>query len=467
MKNTIYISSLALVVSCFNTAAFAQAHAEDFKVQLKQENAAKPQKTAQVEHKATHDEAPAKPVKKTVSGKTPSSYNREISTIDGKTTYTVTGRAPHLYMVSRDLYGNEKQWKAIADWNSLKEPYTLQQGQQLVIKKSPTISAEEADAILIKNYTKLNRMETVAGIQAASEKHQEKEMAKEEPAHEEASTPVAAAAVNAAAATAAVSTPKPAEEASLPTPTSVDPHAAKTEAPAAEPEPAYQVPVEQPKPKEEKTHGHSNWSFKTSLAASKFSLQEKANDGSSDITLHSDIDYGVELEVAYHLSEKTEFLIGAAVEKMDIHPDENVGEIEGEAQWLAKYTLGVEYEMTPVTTLAALVNYEQTPFVEPTVGGAEVKSIFIPQIQLGARWNFVNTGKFKMALITDGVISMATNHDGLDLKSGGGYYAGLKFSNEFTKRTLTYGVAYRDIYQDTEENKNTLKTWYANIGLIW
>lgn len=475
MKNTIYISSLALLISCVHSSAFAQAHGEDFKVQLKQDSApSKVQKTAQVEHKAAaHDEeAPAKPAakKSSTSSKTPSSYKREISTVDGKTTYTVTGRAPHLYMVSRDLYGNEKQWKAIAEWNSLKEPYTLQQGQQLVIKKSPTISGEEADAVLIKNYTKLNRMETVAGIQAASAKHEEKEVAKEEPTHEE-TAPVAAAAVTAAAATAAVTTPKPTEEAPLPTPNSVDPHAAKAEAAAAEPEPQYQVPVEQPQAKEETkaeaSHEHKKWSFKTSLAASKFSLQNKANDESHDVTVHSDIDYGVELEAAYHLSEKTELMIGAAIEKMDIHPDENIGEIEGESQWLAKYTLGVEYEMTPLTTLAGMVNYEQTPFVEPVVGGAEMKFIYIPQIQLGARWNFVNTGKFKMALITDGLISMATNHDGLDLKSGGGYYVGLKFANQFTKRTLTYGVAYRDIYQDTAETKNTLKTWYANIGLIW
>jgi hypothetical protein len=295
-------------------------------------------------------------------------------------------------------------------------------------------------------------------------------VAKEEPAHEEAPA-VAAAAVAGAAATAAITTPKPSEEAQLPTPTSVDPHAAKAEVAAAEPEPPYQVPVEPAKPKEEAkaetSHEHKKWSFKTSLAGSKFSLQNKANDGSHDLTLHSDIDYGVELEAAYHLSEKTEFLIGAAIEKMDIHPDENVGEIEGESQWLAKYTLGVEYEMTPLTTLAAMINYEQTPFAEPVVGGAEMKFIYIPQVQLGARWNLVNTGKFKMALITDYVMSMATNHDGLDLKSGGGYYAGLKFSNELAKRTLTYGVAYRDIYQDTEETKNTLKTWYVNLGLVW
>ncbi len=440
MKNTIYLSTLTLLLSLSTTNAFAEppgsAPANDFKVKLKNEVAATAPKT------------------KKASNKTPSSYKREIRTTGDHTVYTVTGRAPHLYMVSRDLYGNDKQWKAIAEWNSLKEPYTLKQGQELVIKKAPTISNAEADEVLIKNYTKLNRMETVAGIQAAQEKPEAK-------AEEEKEIPVPAV-----AATAAVA-PK-SEVAPLPSPTPV--------ATAAPEETPYQHPEEQAKveaaaPKEEakaepaKEH-HSKWNFKTSLALSKFTIENKLNDGTSDISLDSDLDYGIELEAAYHMTEKAELIIGAAVEKMDIHPKDSVGEIEGESKYLAKYTLGVEYEM-PVATLAGLVNYEQTPFVEPTLTGAEVKALFIPQFQFGARWRLVDTGKFKFAVITDGIVSLPTNHDGLDLKSGGGFLAGLKFENQFSKRTLTYGISYRDLYQDTNDAKNSLHTWFANIGVIW
>jgi hypothetical protein len=467
MKNTIYLSTLTLLLSLSTTSAFAaephgSAPADDFKVKLKADVAATaPKKTAQAEHKADHPEAaPVKPVAtaKKTSGKTPSSYKREIRMTGDQTIYTVTGRAPHLYMVSRDLYGNDKQWKAIADWNSLKEPYTLKQGQELVIKKAPSISNAEADEVLIKNYTKLNRMDTAAGIQAAQEKPTAK-------AEEEKEVPVAAAvAAPAVAAVAAKS-----EVAPLPSPTP-----AATVAPEETP---YNHPEEKAKtetaaaPKEEAKaettpEHHSKWSFKTSLALSKFTLENKLNDGTSDISLDSDLDYGIELEAAYHMTEKAELILGAAIEKMDIHPKDSVGEIEGEAQYLSKYTLGVEYEL-PVATLAGMVNYEQTPFVEPTLNGAEVKSIFIPQVQFGARWRIADTGKFKAAIITDGIVTLATKNDGLDLKSGGGFLAGLKFSNQFSKRTLTYGISYRDLYQDTDDAKNSLHTWFANIGVIW
>ncbi|QDK47061.1 hypothetical protein DOM22_18785 [Bdellovibrio sp. ZAP7] len=466
MKNTIYLSTLTLLFSLSTTSAFAVENhgspADDFKVKLKADVAAPaPKKTAQVEHKAVeHPEASAaKPITATTkktSSKTPSSYKREIRTTGDLTVYTVTGRAPHLYMVSRDLYGNEKQWKAIAEWNSLKEPYTLKQGQELVIKKAPTISNAEADEVLIKNYTKLNRMETVAGIQAAQEKPTAEEEAKEAP------TPAPAPAVAAAAIA-----PK-SDVAPLPSPTPAATVAAAEETPYNHPEEAKKEEPVAPKEevKVEPAH-HSKWGFKTSLALSKFTLDGKLNDGTSDISLDSDLDYGIELELAYHMSEKAELIIGAAVEKMDIHPKESVGEIEGESQYLAKYTLGMEYEAVPLVTLAGLINYEQTPFVEPSLTGAEVKAIYIPQVQFGARWNVVNTGKFKTSIITDGLVLMATNHDGLDLKTGGGFLAGVRFANEFSKRTLTYGVSYRDIYQDTEDSKNNLHTWYANIGLIW
>ncbi|WP_413558985.1 hypothetical protein [Bdellovibrio sp. HCB209] len=459
MKNTISTASLTLLLTLSTSSAFAETQAaapapNDFKVQLKPDTAPK---TAQVEHKAVHDEPAAPKKSKVAAAKSKSAaYKRDIRTVDNQTVYVVNARAPHLYMVSRDLYGNEKQWKAIADWNSIKAPFNIRQGQELVLKKEPTLSTAEADTLLVTTWTNMNRKDIadeIAGSQPAPVVKPEVP----EP------VPVAVAATVAAPHP---ELPPPAPETTAAPTEHVEEKAAEVkEEPTAE-EVAKKEPVKEEPAKESHAH-HSKWMFKTSIAVSKFALQGKAEDGSSDISLNSEIDYGIELEVGYHLTDKTELILGAAVEKMDIEHDEHVGEIEGHAQYIAKYTLGAEYKFNPLVTLAGLVNYEQTPFVEPMLGGAEVKTIFIPQVQLGARWNFVNREKFKMAAITDAIISLPTNHDGMDLKSGGGYLVGLKFANQFTQRTLTYGVSYRDLYQDTDESKNTLKTWFANIGMIW
>ncbi|MBO9666116.1 MAG: LysM peptidoglycan-binding domain-containing protein, partial [Bdellovibrio sp.] len=366
-----------------------------------------------------------------------------------QTTYVVNARAPHLYMVSRDLYGSERQWKAIANWNSLKAPYDLRPGQELVIKKAPTLSTAEADALLISTWEKMDRKDIAQGIAQIQEAPAEAKV--EAPLPE----PEPAVAAPAAVAVLATPPPEPVEE------------AAAEPTPAPEEKPKAEVKAIEAKPVEEKATHHRHWSFKTSLVLSYFNLKGDNSELNVNNSLVSDLDYGIELEAAYHLSERSELLLGASLEKMDIHPPSNGDEVEGESQYLGRFMVGIEDQVSPRVTLAAYGIYEQTPFVEPTTDGVNVEAIYVPQLEVGARWKFVEKGNFKAWFITDGILLLPTSSHGFDLKTGGGWLAGFKFANQFSKQTLTYGVSYRDLRQDTDESKNSLNTVYGNIGLIW
>lgn len=470
MKNLFYMPSLKLlmifcstILVCYSARAETKAAAEEFKVQLrpasKSEKATADSEQKPEEHKAVTETTataeakvvsetisivevkptPAEPkvepaaetkavteVKKVVAAQTNSlEYHRDIRTVDAQTIYVVNGRAPHLYMVSRDLYGSERNWKAIAEWNSLIAPYDLRPGQQLILKKAPTISDAEADRILLKAWAAMDRWDIIKGIILAQQNGQP---------------------------TARVDMPV------LPAPPPEAHAAPSTEA----------APVIQPDEAAQATHSHDgHWSFKTSAVVSYFRLEGKYNDLGVDNVLFSEVDYGIELEAAYHFSEDTELILGASVEKMDIHPAADHTEIEGESQYLARYSLGVESELSPRITFAGHGAYEQTPFAIPTLDGTEVEAIFIPQISLGVRWGLVDSGRFNMALITDGILLMQKTHEDLELKTGGGFLVGFKFANELDRHTLTYGISYRDLRQDSADSNNTLRSYYGNIGMIW
>jgi hypothetical protein len=353
-------------------------------------------------------------------------FARDLRVENDQMIYTVNARAPHLYMISRDLYGNEKHWSEIAKWNSLKAPYTLAPGQKLILQKPPTNSPAEGNRSLVKSWAGLDKWDVVEGI-VASEKGIP---TGPRPASTEEAKPVVVAS----------NSETKAELAPIPT------HSIESMLPSED---------------------HHRWSFNTSAAVSAFRLESNNDDDNVHNVLFSDADYGVELEAAYHLSEDSKVFLGAAVEKMDIRPSSVESEIEGESQILAKYTAGLETEVTHYVDLAGSFIYEQIPFSEATTVGTNVEAIFIPQISLGARWNIFSRGNFKTLLVTDALLLLPKNHDAFDLKSGDGYTVGFKFSNKMLAKTLTYGIAYRYWEQDTSETKYNQQALYGNIGLLW
>jgi hypothetical protein len=433
MKKPFSVFACLIVIAFVNSKVSAQ----EMEVQMKPATPAPP--AAKKEHKAAAKKE-----------KVPATYNRDLRTVNGQPVYVVNARAPHLYMVSRDLYGNEKSWKSIAKWNSLQAPYDLQPGQQLIIKKAP-ISDAEADQVLTASWTSMKRMDVVEGIALAGNKPEAPKAVPEATAAT-LPEPVAAAAVTA---------------------TAVE---------AQQPEPPKQTPPEEPKAEEKKeaapteekheeqpeheTH-HKHWGFKAAAVVSTFRLEGNYPASSIDTVLNSDVDYGVELEAAYHLSERSELILGYAIDKMDIKKPSDGSEVEGESQYLSKFNVGAEFEANHFITLAGFINYEQTPFAVPTVEGSKVEGIYVPQIQLGARWKLFEHGNFKTSLITDGLILLPAQQDDLSLKAGSGYVVGLGFTNKFTRTALNYGITYRDLRQDTDNSSNKLSTFFGNVGMSW
>lgn len=425
MKNTIYFCSLILSSSLIHSIAFAEENPSTAKSEI---------------------EVRLKPATTTTS-----KYSRNLQTVNGETIYVVNSRAPHLYMISRDLYGTDRFWKDIAAWNSIKEPFAVKPGQKLIIKKAPTLSIAESDALLIKTFKSQNRMETAKGIEDQQAPHSEAPRAVAVATEEKEATPVVPA---------SSVPPTPPVPVAAATPT-------EPPAPTAPATPATPETPEVSKESEQLAQSHSgHWKFKTSAVVSQFKIRSQYKSQAIDYNLSSDIDYGVELEAAYHVNEKSEFILGASLEKMDIHPPSG-GELEGEAQYLARYNLGFESKVSEKVALAMSLALEQTPFIEEKAHGPAVEAFFVPQFVFGARWKTYERGGFNAWLLTDAIILGTAKRETIDLQTGGGYHIGFKFSNKLEQKTLTYGLSYRDLKQDSLDVQNSLKTYFANIGLVW
>lgn len=102
--------------------------------------------------------------------------------------YIVNERAPWLWMVARDLYGNPKMADQIAQWNNLGTAAKIHLGQKLKLETAPTITAEEGTAILVKHWSSLGNDEMVARLSEGS-------LVKNEPVIKELSTTQEAVAV--------------------------------------------------------------------------------------------------------------------------------------------------------------------------------------------------------------------------------------------------------------------------------
>lgn len=367
----------------------------------------------------------------------PSQYSRQMYQENGQWIYIVNHRAPHLYMISRDLYGTEGYWAQIAKWNNLSAPYALEKGQKLAIRKAPTSSVEQGDQDLIKSWKAMQKWSVAEGIEKLSSASQP-----EVEAEETAAPPATPAATGIVAETQKLTdTPEKPEVAPEAAPVKLE---SRTEAPAH----------------------HSKWHFGVAAAASIFDLKSDNHVHGVNNKFESEVDYGVDLEAAYQVNEKTHLIFGAMVEHMDISHDDTT-EIEGHSQYIWKFTAGLEREVTERVSLAGSLIYEQLPFAEPTPSGADISAIYIPQVSLGARWNFLTVGNFKSFLVADGLYLFSKNEGEHEIKAGEGYIAGFKFQNKLSHSTLSYGVTYRYIKQNTEAADNHQNAYFANLGLLF
>lgn len=77
------------------------------------------------------------------------------------TIYIVNERAPSLWMVGRELYGNEKMGAIIAKWNRIPADSKLALNQKLILKRAPTIPVKVGTETLINVWSQLGNIDMV------------------------------------------------------------------------------------------------------------------------------------------------------------------------------------------------------------------------------------------------------------------------------------------------------------------
>jgi hypothetical protein len=434
-------------------------------------------------------------------------YRRHIIQENGESVYVVTARAPHLFMISRDLYGEVGSWQEIAKWNGLKNPYQVSLGQHLILKKPPILSAEQSDRLLMKSWAGLKRFDIVAGIKGAgsgtapasvteAKTSVKTDATAKADAHTEIVVTTRAAGVDDKATAESDEAPVVAEVKTLvaeKTGTPVEPKTVVAVLPVPVP-----APVEVKKAPESKvakaevvatpavatasasTSAHaesamttktgmpsvkpSPWTFQIAAAASAFRLESKNTASSVSNTLNSDIDYGVELEASHPLTPEIELYFQGLIEHMDIRPADGL-EIGGESQYMMRFAIGLERELSHHSSIHAAIAYEQLPFITPTSTGVDVEAIYIPQFTAGANLGLLSRGNFNSWFTLDGILLLPRSQDEHDVKSGEGFSVGLKFQNKLSSDFLTYGVAYRYIQQNTSDSENNQKAILGNLGV--
>ena len=363
-------------------------------------------------------------------------FKRQVSQQDGKYVYTVNARAPHLYMISRDLYGSEKYWDDIAAWNNLAKPYALEVGQKLNLKKAPTLDDAEADRFLISAWEKLNRPDMVKAISANSD-HGQRNVA----ATEEATPAVVAAPV-------AEPEPEPTPAVAAPTPAAEAP---KTEATHEE---AHE------------TH-HKKWHFGFGVLALMTDLDSDWEEENSHSQLYSNVDFGIEAKAEYHATEKWSGHVHAAVEHLKLEPGDDGLEIEDGDLYLMHLAAGLGYHVNERFALDLSYHMKDEPLVHPTITGSRIDKLTLPQLTFGPRFGIVHRPAVEVTLGADYLYSFPKEDKGYDLDAGQGYEILLDFAHPYSFGKIVYGIKYRFLQQDSPESKDFQRVYSANLGVNW
>jgi len=378
-----------------------------------------------------------------VSSAAASSYRRELTEENGQTVYIVTRRATHLFMISRDLYGDAKYWSQIAAANSLSKPYDLEIGQKLILKRAPTTTATEGNRILMKAWAGLDRWDIVEGI-VLSQQGQTQSAPQIEPA------PIAEK----------IETPEVKEE-----PTSSS--AAQIEELIKAEKPQPEEPGKQAEHSENAVSHDGKFGFSVSLLGLVTELDSNWESENSHTVLYTDIDYGVEAKLAYTLSDSFSLTGLAALEHLKIRSSDDGTEVEGNDRNLLHFAVGTGFRVARGIVLSLAYHYKEEPLVRPTTESAEIETLFLSQILAGPRFTVIRTNSFETVLGADYLYSLAKNEKGFDLKDGQGFEAFLEFENHLSFGKLLYGAKYRQLTQDTSESKDSQKVYTANLGLGW
>lgn len=374
------------------------------------------------------------------------SANRSLAHRENGTFYLVGDRASTLYMISRDLYGDENEWERIARWNDLKPPYILRHGQLLAIRGEPRLDEEAGTRALISAWTELARKgkypeSSKARITALEACLPPKKI------ETVAVTPIPSPTPSPSPVAFVAPLPPPRPDA-IPEPAPITEVAGRSE--AVEPEEGH----------------HSHWGFSVALTSSLFSLESEDEEHEVHNKLYSKLNYGAELGLERHLSEKWGLGIGAGIERISIEPAEGAV-IENADRNLAKFTLELEYEVAEPFAVSLGGAYVQRPISEGTSSGTSIDAIYLPELSLGAHLRFFEKGPTRGWIVGEGAYAFATEDQGRKFKADLGYSAGLRFEYRLRHSTLNLSPMYRMLKVGTATEENKQEAFLLQLGWNW
>ncbi|MBX3041072.1 MAG: hypothetical protein KF789_10240 [Bdellovibrionaceae bacterium] len=409
-------------------------------------------------------------------------YARQVFEENGKTIYIVGPRAPHLYMISRDLYGTDARWKDLAKWNSLKEPYALESGRKLVIQVAPTQSDGQANQILIREWNKrgdVERSRQIALLQASSES----ELAEAEPLEEArpataiivqsepvqvpAPPPVVVVAEKVVVTPPPVTAPVPTEPAPIPElPVPVAPTPQATPPPIVV-MPPQAAPVRKTLPavpretKDSGFHSHWHWSVKALAAVTEVMNHDQSTNTRKNLSTH--VDPGLEIETEWKFNPRTFLMAAISFETFEARAPH--GTVEPEHMGLWRFQLGIGRNITSWLDLSLSAATEQMVVTETTGGVTELARAEIPQLVLGSRWLLAGgEGRTKVHGILNVFSLFRDKVFHHELKEGVGASVGVQVTHA---GGLTYGLTGRAVEQNAENFKTQQTAGVLNIGWSW
>ncbi|MBC7465985.1 MAG: LysM peptidoglycan-binding domain-containing protein [Bdellovibrio sp.] len=382
------------------------------------------------------------------------SLSRKMTEENLQSIYTVTNRAPTLYMISRDLYGTTSNWYEIAQWNNLKDPFVLTKGQRLVIKKPATISEAEGTKNLIAASKRFNSTQKAESL---NKYLQVVDVCAPQPKKE---VVVIAPVISEPPAAVA----PPAEPLAVTT--------AKEKMPTAEETNKELIlPPSLMKPEDRKeleaNHDDHPWGFSAAIVGSSFTLNSKVKDTGAENNYKANFNFGIDLGVTRHFAEKWELTFVAGVEKILIE-SADVATVEHRNQNYYKFALNLDYEVTEAFVVYLDSLYVQRPGAKPTIDGADIEAIYVPEFSLGGRYSFYENEKYKTWFMAEGIYSLATKYHETELKLGYGYSAG--FIGEYkadAHTTLSFAPAYRFLKQDSKDTEDKQDAFVFQFGIAW
>ena len=392
-------------------------------------------------------------------------YARQILKENGKTIYVVGQRAPHLFMISRDLYGNEKNWKKIANWNGVKPPYDLKFGQRLNLREEPKISEAEANRILYQEWNMLGEIEKARRILVQSSEGVSAEAQQE-----------------ILVGTQVVpSVPPPAEYEAPAVVLEKQTEASHLEAkppvvmaPVTRPLPP---PLEQVAPKEsnqkvlknaqsvepaDHDQGHSPWHWVTKVTATQTEVTYKHVAADARHNLKTSVDPGIELEAEWKFGAKS-YLFGIlGYETFEVHGGHGVT-VEPEKLDILKVALGYGAHLGSRMDLMISLGSEKMVFAEMVSSGLEMATTNVIQMVLGSRLLIYDGSSSRIHGLLNLISLQPSKVFHEDLAAGFGASLGIQVSYD----SFLYGLSARVAEQNSSDLKSQQTNGSFYLGWAW